>query len=184
MLERVLHLEEGVCNRSWESEACRCKEATCRSGVRESGHLPVTGSGSKGNLLAVTSRGDKKASAARNGKRTCPTVPACSGFCKGNLAFLHWVTWAPPRNLTTYLRREEDFAKPGTENEWFTAWGSSSLKPVLGQGNGLDTPLSTWSCHAGFIHRSEYCAAATGLEAMPSSGLSTQDAQDAQVILT
>lgn len=82
------------------------------------------------------------------------------------------------------LGREEDFAKPGTKNELLTVGGSSSLKPVLGQGNGLDTPLSTQSSCSGLIHCSEYHVTATRLEATPSAGLSTQGAQGAQVVLT
>lgn len=62
--------------------------------------------------------------------------------------------------------------------------GSSSPKQVLGQGVGLNTPLSTQLSHSGFIHCSENCVSTTGLEAMPDSGLSTQDAEDAQVTLT
>lgn len=55
--------------------------------------------------------------------------------------------------------------------------GVQFSKPVLGQGEGLNTPLSTQSSRSGFMHRLEYCASVTGLEVMPSSGLSTQGAQ-------
>lgn len=111
------------------------------------------------------------------------TQPALAPAMR-NLVLLLRGAWALLRNLTTSLGREEDFAKSGPKNEWLAAWGCSSLKPMPGQGNGLDTLLSTQSSRSGFIHRSEYCVAATRLEAMPSSGMSTQDAQDAQVIPT
>lgn len=68
MLERVLHLGEGVCKSSWESDMFCAKRQHARAAFGSLGTCLLSGSGNKGRFYTVTSRGNKKASSARNGK--------------------------------------------------------------------------------------------------------------------
>lgn len=159
---------EGLCTwrrALWQILGCAGARRWCQ------GTRAPSVSANTGNLLCcstVTSGGDLKVPSVGKRIHCCPPVavlardtlcdltataaeaaPPCSAPLVGHLASLQGETGASWGNLTGCLRREEDFTNTGIQNEWLTAWGSSSLNPVLGQGHGLCTP-SPQSFPSGF----------------------------------